>query len=407
MDQSQAPFQAPANLNEMKSRSYLTRSVHSGAKAAGHHGSLSEPIYNASVFAFPDADEAALVHNHHKHGYYYGRLGNPTQEALESVVAELENAESALAFASGMAAISAAVLTIVSAGDHVVALDSMYSTTTSLLRHLSDRFGVDVTFVDATDPENYKAAIRDRTKLFWIETPSNPVLNITDISAVAHIARENGITTVADNTFATPYNQNPLDLGVDAVIHSATKYLGGHSDLTAGMIAGNKAFVEEARLRTTRYFGGNIAPQVAWLLMRGIKTLALRMRQHNSNASAVAHMLADHPKVTSVYYPGLAGHKGHDTAASQMRGFGGMVTLDVGGSEQGQRFVDAVKLCAIATSLGGVETIVQHSASMTHASLSIEEREMAGITDGMIRMSVGIEDPDDLIEDITQALEVI
>jgi len=389
----------------MSKHSIFTRAVHGGDQSEGHHGALSFPIYNASTFKFEDADEAFLIHNHHKHGFYYSRLGNPTQEALERTVANLENADDALAFASGMAAISAAVMTVAGAGDHVVALESMYSTTTSLLNHLAGKFGLEVSFIDATDPENYRAAVRDNTKLFWIETPSNPVLNVTDIEAVVGIAREKGITTIADNTFATPFNQNPLDLGVDAVVHSATKYLGGHSDLTAGILAGRRELVGEARMKTTRYFGGNIAPQVAWLLMRGIKTLALRMKQHNSNAYALANMLSSNNKVVSVHYPGLDSHTGHGIAKRQMRGFGGMVSFDVGSAENGKAFVNGLELCAIATSLGGVETIVQHSASMTHASLTKEERELAGIPDGLIRMSVGIEDPDDLIEDISNALE--
>lgn len=397
-------FSIPPLSTFMKRTSYFTRSVHAGESDDGHHGALSQPIYNASVFAFPDSEEAALIHNHHKHGFYYGRLGNPTQEALESVICDLENAEASLAFASGMAAVSAAILTIVKSGEHVVALDSMYSTTTSLLKHLAENFGIEVTFIDATDPDNYAHAVRDNTKLFWIETPSNPVLNVTDIASVVQIARAHGIRTVADNTFATPFNQNPIDLGVDAVVHSATKYLGGHSDLTAGLFSGSSDLVEEARMKTTRYFGGNIAPQVAWLLMRGIKTLALRMRQHNENAFAIANMLSDHPKVNAVHYPGLPASKGFEVAKRQMRGFGGMVSFDVGGMEEGRRFVDAVELCSIATSLGGVETILQHSASMTHAALSPEERLKAGIPDGLIRLSVGIEETDDILDDIRTAL---
>jgi cystathionine beta-lyase/cystathionine gamma-synthase len=224
---------------------------------------------------------------------------------------------------------------------------------------------------------------------------------------VTAIAKSKGIVTIADNTFATPYNQNPIDLGADAVVHSATKYLGGHSDLTAGVLAGKLDLVEKARLETTRYFGGNIAPQVAWLLMRGIKTLGLRMRQHNENAYAIAHMLFGHPKVQAVYYPGLESDPGHDVAKKQMRGFGGMVSFDVGGMYEGKNFINRLKLCSIATSLGGVETIVQHSASMTHAGLSEEERRLAEITDGLIRLSVGIEDADDLIEDLNRALEGI
>jgi methionine-gamma-lyase len=391
----------------MSKHSIFTRAVHGGEPTEGHHGALSFPVYNASTFRFDTADEAFLIHNHHLHGFYYGRLGNPTQEALERTIADLENAGDALAFASGMAAISAAVMTVAGAGDHIVALESMYSTTSSLLNHLSEKFGLEVSYVDATDPESYRTAVRDNTKLFWIETPSNPVLNVTNIEAVVAIAREHGITTIADNTFATPFNQNPIDFGVDAVVHSATKYLGGHSDLTAGILAGKHDLVEEARMKTTRYFGGNIAPQVAWLLIRGIKTLALRMKQHNANAYAVANMLSSHPKVTAVHYPGLEDHPGHGIAKRQMRGFGGMVSFDVGGVEEGKRFVNALKLVSIATSLGGVESIIQHSASMTHAGLSKEEREAAGISDGLMRFSVGIEEADDILDDLRAALEFV
>lgn len=390
-----------------KEGSLFTKAVHAGEDREANFGALSTPVYNASVFAFPDADEAAAIHNHLKPGYYYGRLGNPTQEALERAVAELEGADDALAFASGMAAISAAVMTVAKSGDHVVALESMYSTTTSLLNHLAENFGLEVSFVDATDPENYRAAIRPNTKLFWIETPSNPVLNVTDISAVTAIAKEHGIVTVADNTFATPFNQDPLALGADLVVHSATKYLGGHSDLTAGLLAGDQAIVEEARMKTTRYFGGNIAPQVAWLVLRGIKTLALRMDKHNQNAYAVANMLFGHEKVTAVFYPGLESHAGHEVAKKQMRGFGGMVAFDVGSVESGKRFVNALELVSIATSLGGVESIIQHSASMTHASLTPEARKLAGISDGMMRFSVGIEDIDDILDDLRAALEAV
>ena len=392
-------------VKNMAECSFETLAVHAGEDREQNYGSLSVPIYPASVFAFLDADEASAVHNHLKEGYFYGRLGNPTQSALEKTVAELENGEDALAFASGMAAISAAVLTVVRSGDHIVAPESMYSTTTNFFKHLSDNFGITVTFVDAADAENYRNAARPETKIFWIETPSNPLVRITDIAAVTAIARSLGIVTIADNTFATPFNQLPLDLGVDLAIHSATKYLGGHSDLTAGLMAGDKDLVEKARLETTKFYGGNIAPQVAWLVLRGIKTLALRMERHNINASALANMLSDHPKVKAVFYPGLEHHQNHDIAKNQMRGYGGMISFDLETVEAGKAFVNAVKLCTMATSLGGVETIVQHSASMTHAVIPRDERIKAGVTDGLIRLSVGIENVDDLIEDISQALE--
>lgn len=390
----------------MSEHSIFTSVIHAGENHEQHHGALSAPIYPASVYAFQNADEGAAIHNEQKAGYYYGRLGNPTQDALESAMTELENAEAALALASGMAAISAAVFTLARSGDHIVAPLSGYSTTANFLRHIGERFGVETTFVDSTDAENYRRAIRQNTKLLWIETPSNPLVLVTDIAAVVSIAKEHTIATVADNTFATPFNQRPLDLGVDAVIHSATKYLGGHSDLTAGVLAGRLAVIEAARNGANKYYGGNIAPQVAWLVLRGIKTLALRMERHNSNASAVADMLSKHRKVKAVYYPGLPSHKNHDVAKRQMSsGFGGMIGFDLGTAEAGKAFANSVKLCTLATSLGGVETVLQHSASMTHATLSREQRLEAGITDGLIRLSVGVEHIDDIIEDISQGLE--
>lgn len=392
----------------MGDKSIFTKSVHAGNDPSEHFGALSVPIYPASVYAFPDADEGAAIHNEEKDGYYYGRLGNPTQRALEAAIVDLENGESALALASGMAAISAAVFTLVKTGEHIVAPRSMYATTTNFLHHVKDRFGIETTFVDATDAENYRAAIRPETKLFWIETPTNPLVLITDIEAVVSIARERGIATVADNTFATPFNQRPLELGVDAVIHSATKYLGGHSDLTAGVLVGSREVVEAARQGANKFYGGNIAPQVAWLVIRGIKTLALRMERHNSNALTIANMLGDHPKVETVFYPGLESHPNHEIANRQMRGgYGGMIGFDVGSVEDGKAFANAVRLCTLATSLGGVETILQHSASMTHAALSREDRLKAGITDGLIRLSVGVEDVHDLMADLTQALDKI
>jgi methionine-gamma-lyase len=391
----------------MEDSSFFTLSVHAGEDRSKHHGAASVPIYPASVYALPDADEGAAIHNYEKPGYFYGRLGNPTQDALEAAMTQLEGGETSLALASGMAAVSAAVFTLAGTGDHIVAPESMYSTTTNFLRHAAEQFGIETTFVDATEAESYARAIRPNTKLLWIETPSNPLVRITDITAVVRIAKQAGIVTVADNTFATPYNQRPLELGVDAVIHSATKYLGGHSDLTAGVLVGKKDIVEKARHGAAKYYGGNIAPQVAWLVLRGIKTLALRMERHNSNASALADILSKRPKISAVHYPGLALHENHDIAKRQMKGFGGMIGLDLGTSDAAKSFVNNVKLCTLATSLGGVETIVQPSASMTHAAISPEERLKAGVTDGLIRLSVGIEDVNDLAADIEQALSTV
>lgn len=391
----------------MSQKSFETLAVHAGEDTGEFNGAVSVPIYNASVFAFSDADEAAAIHNYEKPGWFYGRLGNPTQDALEKAMCELEQGESALAFASGMAAVTASILNIVKTGDNIVAPASHYSTTGNFLEYLSESFGVTTTYIDQTDAENYRNAIRENTKIFYIETPSNPTLKISDLAKIARIAQENSITTICDNTFATPFNQLPLTHGIDAVLHSATKYLGGHSDLTAGIIVGKKQFIERARLKTTKLFGGNIAPQTAWLVLRGIKTLALRMERHNENAQKIAEFLAEHPKVLQTNYPGLVSHPNHEIAKKQMRGFGGMISFDVGTVEAGKTLLNNVKLCTLATSLGGVETIIQHSASMTHAGLSKEEKTKAGITDGLIRLSVGIENADDLIADLDQALQCI
>ena len=388
----------------MNDDSFFTLSVHAGEDRTANFGALSVPIYPASVFAFEDADEGIAIHNYEKEGYFYGRLGNPTVDALERTVAELEIGEAGLAFASGMAAVSAAAFTLVGSGDHVVAPESMYSTTTNFLNHIGDAFGVETTFVDAEDAEAYAAAIRPNTKMFWVESPSNPLVRITDIAEVAAIGKKAGVATVVDNTFATPFNQRPLELGADLVIHSATKYLGGHSDLTAGVMVGRRDLVEKARHGAAKFYGGNIAPQVAWLVLRGIKTLGLRMERHNANASALANMLMEHPKITAVYYPGLEDHQNHEIAKRQMRGFGGMLGVDVGAAEAAKSLVNNLKVCTFATSLGGVETLIQPVALMTHATLSPEERAAAGVSEGLLRISVGIENLDDICQDIYDAL---
>ena len=322
-------------------------------------------------------------------------------------MARLEGAEDAAAFASGMAATSSSILTFAKQGDHIVAPESMYSTTANLFRYLGDAFGIATSFIDATDAENYRTASRENTKIFWIETPSNPLVQITDIAAVVKIAKDLGVVTIADNTFATPYNQRPIEMGVDVAVHSATKYLGGHSDLTAGVMVGAHGIIEKARHGASKFFGGNIAPQVAWLVLRGIKTLAVRMERHNINAFALANIFVKHSKVSAVHYPELISHRNHEIAKKQMNGFGGIIGLDLGTAEAAKAFINNVKLCTFATSLGGVETIVQPAALMTHATLSPSEREKAGISEGLIRVSVGIEHINDLAADLGQALDKI
>lgn len=388
----------------MNDDSFFTLSVHAGEDRLADHGAVSVPIYSTSVFAFKDADEGIAIHNYEKKGYFYGRLGNPTVTALEKAMAELESGEDALAFASGMAAVSAAVFTLVGQDDHVVAPESMYSTTTNFLKHIGEAFGIQTTFVDAANEEAYASALRPNTRMLWIESPSNPLVKITDIAEVAEIGKKAGVATVVDNTFATPFNQRPLELGADLVIHSATKYLGGHSDLTAGILVGRRDLVEKARHGAAKFYGGNIAPQVAWLVLRGIKTLALRMERHNANASVFANAMLEHPSVKAVYYPGLESHENFTIAQRQMRGFGGMVCVDVGTAEAARSMVNNLKVCTFATSLGGVETLIQPVALMTHATLSPEERSLAGISDGLLRISIGVENIEDICQDIYDAL---
>ena len=334
-------------------------------------------------------------------------MGNPTQNALESALCELEGGESALAFASGMAAISTGLFTLIKAGDHIIAPESLYATTSALLTQMLEPFGVAVTYVDATDSENYRNAIRPETRILYLESPANPTLKLVDIAAVVKIAKQNNLLTVMDNTFATPFNQRPLDYGIDVVVHSATKYLGGHGDLVAGAMIGSEEIIKKARWHTNKILGGVISPNTAWLVLRGIKTLALRMERHNENGLAVAQFLARHPKVQAVHYPGLSTHSQYELAKRQMNGFGGMIAFDVGGVEQGRRLVNNVKLCSLAVSLGDVATLIQHSATMTHASVSRERRLEVGITDGLLRLSVGIERAQDIIDDLAQALNCV
>lgn len=392
----------------MNEKSFETLAVHAGTETTEKHfGAVSVPIYNSSLFAFADAESGAKIHNYEAEGYFYSRLGNPTTDALEKALCELEKGEDALCFASGMSAITTAIFGLIETESHIVAPESHYATTGSFLRFLEDKFGIETTFIDATSAENYKIAARKNTKIFYIETPANPTLQITDIAEVAKLARERNIISIADNTFATPFNQNPLALDVDLVAHSATKYLGGHSDLSAGAIVGKRDIVNKIRHSTMKLFGGAIAPNTAWLVLRGIKTLAVRMEKHNSNAEKIAQFLANHEKVKAVFHPSLTTHQNHQIAKKQMRGFGGMIAFDVGTSEQGKNFLNNLKLCTIATSLGGIETIAQHSASMTNTNTPKDLREKAGITDGLIRLSVGIENADDLIADLENALSKI
>lgn len=388
--------------------SIYTQAVHAGEDSESHLGALSTPIYNASVFEFPDAEQGAAIHDNEQDGYFYGRIANPTQNALETALCELENGAACLSFASGMAAISATMLTLLKSGDHIVAPESLYASTDALFNQMLEPFGIATTYVDARNAENYEAAIRPETKVLYIESPANPTLKLVDMKAVAAIAKNRGLVTVMDNTFATPFNQRPLDFGVDVVVHSATKYLGGHGDLMAGAIivsSDAKEIAVRARHHTNKILGGVISANTAWLVLRGIKTLALRMERHNSNALEVAEFLESCAKVKAVHYPHLESHQQFELAKRQMpNGGGGMIAFDVGDVEAGRKLVNNVKLCKLAVSLGDVATLIQHSASMTHASVPREKRLSVGITDGLLRLSVGIERAADIIDDLERAL---
>ena len=393
----------------MKNRDYHFNSetVHAGNNLSNHFGAISTPIYHASTFAFPDAERGSAIHEGEIPGYFYGRINNPTQKALEHALALLERGESAIAFASGMAAITNTLLTFLKSGDHIVAPESIYATTGGLMNYLQSDLSIEVSFVDATDHIAYQSAIRPNTRFLYLESPANPTLKLCDIEKVVSIAKRNHLKTVMDNTFATPYNQQPLTYGVDVVVHSMTKYIGGHADILAGIAIGSQEFVEQCRWQTNKLFGSVPSPQTCWLAHRGLKTLALRMERHNENALAVARFLESHPRVVKVNYPGLESHPQYELAKKQMRGFGGMISFEVDGLEEGRRLVNNVKLCTLAVSLGDVSTLIQHSASMTHASVAPAQRTKKGITDGLLRLSVGIEDKNDIINDLKNALKFV
>jgi len=395
------------DMKDSPSRPYTgieTAAVHAGENRDEFRGSLSVPIFRSAVFALPDADQASAIHEGRQPGYFYGRIGNPTQSALEAALCALESGQAALALASGMAAISTALLSIVKPGDHIIAPQSIYATAFQFMDQFLKPFGIAVSYVDAADPGNYLRALRPTTKVLYLESPSNPTLVLTDVAQVVAIARKHGLTTVIDNTIATPINQRPLLAGVDVVVHSATKYLAGHADLMGGVIVASEPFIQAARWQVTKVLGGIVSPDVAWLVLRGLKTLALRMEGHNRNARAVAAFLESHPKVQAVHYPGLPCHPQHELAQRQMQGSGGLLSFELGGFDEARRLVNAVRLCSLSVSFGDVATLIQHSASMTYASMSRERRLTAGVHDGLIRLSVGIESVDDIIADLDSAL---
>ena len=372
---------------------------------------LVPPIHMTATFTFDDSDQGSEVFAGTREGYVYTRVSNPTLDLLQEKMARLEAGEDAIATASGMSAIASTALALAAPGDNFVSCSTLYGGTFALLsRHMS-RLGIEGRFVPPAKgnlADSLTPLIDGRTRFLYMETPANPTLNIIDITLWASVAATHGIPLVVDNTFASPYLQRPLTLGADVVVHSATKYLGGHGDVVGGVIVGGKDTMARIRAEYTIHFGPIMSPFNAWLFLRGIKTLALRMARHSDNALKIACWLEAHPAVKHVYYPGLPSHPGHAIAGRQMARFGGMLAFEVvGGLPAGRRFMDALGLCTIAVSLGDCETLVQHPASMTHSTYSLKERQKAGIDEGLIRMSVGIEDPDDLIADPGRALAAI
>jgi methionine-gamma-lyase len=383
---------------------FSTLAIHGGGVPDANK-SVVTPIYQTATFRYDTVEEGARLGAEAGPGYFYTRWGNPTTDAFEQKMALLEGGEAALATASGMAAIATAVVTALRAGDHVVAPKAVYQATFGLFDSVLPAYGVEATLLDDPELGAYERALRPNTRLLYIETPNNPLLGVVDIVGVVALARSHGARTIADNTFATPYNQTPLALGVDLVCHSATKYLGGHHDVTAGVIVGSRELVRRCVL-TMRTFGGVLDPFAAFLLNRGLATLGLRVERHNTSALALARHLAAHPKVARVHYPGLPGHPRHAVAARQMpRGFGGMLSFEVRGDvAAGARCVEALRVGKLAVSLGGISTLVTHPASTTSVNMPREARLAAGIADGLIRVSVGVEDLKDLLEDFDQAL---
>ncbi|MBF8301288.1 MAG: cystathionine gamma-lyase [Acidobacteria bacterium] len=375
---------------------FNTICIHAGQTPDPSTGALITPIYQTSTYV----QEALGVHK----GYEYARTQNPTRSALEGNLAAIENGRAAFGFASGMAA-TGAVMTLLKSGDHVVVTENTYGGTYRLFEHVLRKYQLDFTYTDTSQLGEIERAIKPSTRLLFLETPTNPVLRLTDIAGACTIAHGHGIAVVVDNTFASPYVQRPIDFGADLVIHSTTKFLNGHSDSVGGAVVA----VRDDHIEWLRFVqnaeGAIIGPMDAWLVLRGTKTLPIRMERHNANALALAEYLASHPKVASVHYPGLPSHPQHALARVQMRGFGGLLAFQMGSFERARTVLNSVRLMALAESLGGVETLISHPATMTHASVPRERRLQIGITDDMVRISAGIEDLDDLTEDLAQALD--
>jgi methionine-gamma-lyase len=372
-------------------------------------GSHVSPLFQTSTFILPDFDEAVRLNQNIDQGFVYSRFGNPTVDEFERKVAHIERTESAIATASGLGAISAAVMSQVKSGDHMIFGDVIYGCTFALFTKILPELGVEHSIVDTTDIEALRKAIKPNTTLVYVETPANPVLKITDIEAVAEVVKQHdGINMIVDSTFASPYLQNPVVLGADMVVHSATKYLCGHGTVTAGVVAGRKELIDRIRMPYVQCFGAVLDPFAAWQIMQGMKTLGIRMEKHCDNAMKVAQFLDKHPMVDKVYYPGLESHPTHKTAKKQMKAFGAMMSFDIkGGVDAVRKVMNSVEIFSLATSLGNIDSLIQHSPTMSHFDMTPEERHAVSIFDGQVRISVGIEDVEDLIADLEQALDLV
>jgi len=371
-----------------------TQSIHAGRRPDIHTGAISTPICQTSTFVFDDFQKPKE--------HDYSRTSNPTRSSLEEALAILEGGNKGFAFSSGMSAVTTAIH-LLNAGDHVISCDDLYGGSHRLFAEIMTRFGIEFTFTRLDDEKRILDAIKTNTKMIWVETPSNPMLNITDLEMVSNIAAENRLLTVADNTFSSPYFLRPIDFGIDLVVHSTTKYLNGHSDVIGGAIVTTTDKLAEDVHFLLNGMGTNAAPFDSWLVLRGLKTLPLRMEKHAKNAMAIAEYLNDHTKVNEVFYPGLTSHPGHEIAKKQMTGFGGVVSFKI--KSDVRTFLQGLGIFSLAESLGGADSLVEHAATMSHASMATEARESAGITDDLIRLSVGLEDVDDLIEDLGTGLD--
>ena len=388
---------------------FATRAIHLGYDPMDAEGALTPPLHLTSTFAFETAEQGGEMFAGERQGHVYSRISNPTNDLLEQRIAALENAEAGLATASGMGAITSALWTFLQPGDELITDKTLYGCTFAFMRHGLSRFGITVTHVDMSNPDELASAISSKTKIVYFETPANPNMRIIDIAAISAIARQAGARCIVDNTYATPVITRPIELGADIVVHSATKYLGGHGDVVAGLVVGKSEDIAEIRLVGMKDMtGAAIAPFNSMLVMRGLKTLKLRMRQHTESAGEVAQFLEQHSAVASVYYPGLASFEQHDLARQQMDQFGGMIAVELnGGFEAGINLMNRLNLIQRAVSLGDTETLIQHPASMTHSTYSQQERHDHGISDGLVRISVGLEEVEDLTADLDAALSTL